>query len=285
MADALWVALSLSRYIGAKTMRALLRHFDGDLRAIFAADEAALRRVSGVGPAIARDIRSLDPMTTAWLMDSWRQEGVHILTWDDTDYPPALRTIGDEPPTLFLRGNIHFSLWHRSAAVVGTRRPSPRAAHIAQQMGARLAQGGYTVVSGLAYGIDKAAHEGALTTAAGRALAVLGCGVLNIYPSEHQPLAARIRRQGALLSETSPDAPPNAPRLVARNRLITGLATDGVIIIETDLDGGAMHAARRAREQQRPLFVVDLPAMGNQSLLRDGATPLRPDFHDWPFAT
>lgn len=284
MADPFWVALSLSRHIGGKTMRALLKQFDGDVRAILRAEETLLRRVHGVGPATIHDIQQLDPLLIGRLMEQWRAEGVHILAWDDPDYPPTLRDLGDAPPTLFALGALHLPRWHRAVAVVGKRHPSPLGAKCAWQIGAQLAGKGYTVVSGLAYGIDKAAHEGALSVGGGCTVAMLGCGVLNIYPPQHQQLAQHIRRRGALISETHPAVGANAPRLVARNRLITGLATHGVIVVETEADGGAMHAARRAREQGRALYALDLPASGNRALIQNGdAIPLRPDLSDWPF--
>ena len=132
-------------------------------------------------------------------------------------------TIDDPPPTLFMLGAWK-PVYERAVAMVGTREPGSEAAALASQLGARLAQAGITVVSGLARGIDTAAHQGALSVAGGQTVAVLGCGVLNLYPPENQALIPWRTGRGLLLSETAPDAPPSSARLVARNRLISGLA-------------------------------------------------------------
>jgi DNA processing protein len=118
-----------------------------------------------------------------------------------------------------------------------------------------------------------------LSVAQGKTAAVLGSGVLNIYPPKHQELALAIMARGAIISEVKPDAAVSAPGLVARNRIIAGLS-DSVIIIQTELDGGAMHAARFARQQGKPVYVVDHPASGNQLLIQDGALKLSPDLQE-----
>jgi DNA processing protein len=154
---------------------------------------------------------------------------------------------------------------------------------LAQRWGAELAERGWCVVSGLAHGIDTAAHYGALAVPNGQTVAVLGGGVLNIYPSENRPLAEAVLRRGALLSETHPHMSPSPSALVARNRLISGLS-DILIVVETSIDGGAMHAARRAFDQRRAVYTLDSTASGNRALLAEGALPLTPngplpDFH------
>ena len=138
------------------------------------------------------------------------------------------------------------------------------------------------VVSGLALGVDRSAHVGALAYPEGTTLAVLGSGVLQVYPYANIPLAKAIAARGALVSEVAPDARPNPASLVARNRLISGLS-EGLIVVESSIDGGAMHAARRALEQGRTVYAVDNAASGNRALLDAGATPITPDGRDWPF--
>jgi DNA processing protein len=161
----------------------------------------------------------------------------------------------------------------KAIAIVGTRQPSPEAHQFALDCASVLAQHNTTIVSGLALGIDTYAHQGALT--GGHTLAVMGSGVLNVYPPSNKAIADVIRIRGALLSENAPNAHATAPRLVARNRLISGLA-DALIVVQTAPDGGAMHAARFARQQNKPVFALDAPFAGNQQLIEQGATPLNP---------
>ncbi|MBZ0292971.1 MAG: DNA-protecting protein DprA, partial [Anaerolineae bacterium] len=165
-------------------------------------------------------------------------------------------------------------------AIIGTRQPTPQGAAVAQTLACKLAEQGHMIVSGLALGVDSQAHRGALR-ANGRTIAVLGSGVLRVYPHQHQALAHEIEEAGALVSEVAPTASASSARLVARNRIISGLSS-AVIVIETADDGGAMHAARRAREQGRPLYVLDCNASGNRELLAAGALPFHADLHDFP---
>jgi DNA processing protein len=281
MTDSAWVALSLAERIGGKTLRALMAHFNYDTQAILKADTASLKQVAGIGPKLVERIQSISLGEIEQAIPRWQAAGVQIITWDEQPYPPPLRALDDAPPTLFVKGQ-----WpppnRKRVAVVGTRNPSPKAREITYQLGIELAQRGCTIVSGLAYGIDAAAHNSALTIPGAYLLGVLGCGVLNIYPAEHQGLAQSILRSGALVSEVHPTATPSASNLVARNRIITGLS-DAVIVVETEVDGGAMHAARFAGIQGRPVYTFDFPASGNRALLDSGAGNLTIDLRDLPF--
>jgi len=268
-----WVSLSIQRHIGGKTLKALLAHF-GSVQAILQADAAALRRVRGVGPRIAASITHIDPNAIERALADWLARDVRVIPSPCQDFPAPLKQLDDPPPTLFVRGGWSQRWWDSAVAIVGTRQPSPQARTQAMQIGAELAGQGYTVVSGLALGVDSAAHAGALAT--GRTVAVLGNGVLNPYPAENRPLAATIMHQGALICECAPDAEANAPRLVSRNRIISGLV-GALIVIETAVDGGAMYAARAALSLGRPVYAVDRPASGNRALIADGAIPLAPD--------
>ncbi|MBZ0290507.1 MAG: DNA-protecting protein DprA [Anaerolineae bacterium] len=281
MIDPAWVALSLTERVGGKTLRALMAHFNHDPRAILTADELALRQVPGIGAKMAERIRSINVADVERAIPRWQAAGVRIILRDDPDYPPQLRALDDFPPTLFIRG-LWQAVGKKRVAVVGTRSPSPEARQIAVRLGIELSERGCTVVSGLALGIDAAAHNGALTVPDAYLLAVLGCGVLNIYPPEHRGLAEAVMRRGALLGEVHPYASTNASNLVARNRIITGLS-EAVIVVETEVDGGAMHAARFAAAQGRAVYTFDSPATGNRHLLDNGAVRLRPDLGDLPF--
>lgn len=276
MVDPAWVALSLCKHLGGKTFRALLRDFDHDLHAILDADEPRLRRVGGIGPKIARAIRTIDLDKTVQAINRWQAAGVQIIPRTQPEYPPMLRPVEDAPPTLFALGQCLPWAPTTAYAVIGTRTPSPQARQMAGRIGAMLAECGHLVVSGLAAGVDTAAHLGALSVPGAQTAAVLGSGVLHVYPPENDKLAQAIEERGVLLCEVAPDAVVSSPGLVARNRIITGLC-DAVIIVETAADGGAMHAARFAQAQGRPVYVVDNRASGNRALLANGALPLPDD--------
>lgn len=269
-----WVALSLVEHLGAVKMRLLLDYF-GDLDAVLNADARALRQVPGIGPKISESIVNMDARQIAEALPRWQAAGVRVLTASDPLYPRRLSDLDDAPPTLFARGTL-CAPDQRAVAVVGTRTPSPVAIDAAQRIGYGLAARGIAVVSGLALGVDTAAHLGALAARDGCTLAVLGSGVLNIYPPANRALAQAILQRGALVSETAPGAGPKPSSLVARNRLISGLS-EALIVIETREDGGAMHAARFAQKQGRRVYALDCGASGNQALLADGALPISAD--------
>jgi DNA processing protein len=264
-----WVALSLLEHLGLRKLNALAEAFDGDLAAAIGADERALRRVRGIGVKTAAAIRAVDLAATERAMERWRGAGIHWTTPADSDYPAPLQALADAPPILFARGSIRFG---RAVAVVGTREPSPDAAEAAKRIALALAERGFAVVSGLALGIDAAAHIGAMAAPEGRTIAVLGSGILNVYPPQHRALALAVIRRGALLSEAHPEARPKPTTLVTRNRLISGLS-EAVIVVQTDADGGAMHAARWAFEQGRRVYTLDCDASGNRALI-DAGTPI-----------
>lgn len=270
-----WLALSLSPNIGAATLNNLLETFDHDLDAVLEAPSYELMRVRGVGAKIASEIGAIDLDRLAQELDAWRAQGIEILQPGGDHYPQPLKETSDLPLALFTSRVMPSETWSNAAAIVGTREPSKEARYITLQLAMRLARAERTVVSGLALGIDTAAHAGALS-ADGLTVAVLGSGIGNIYPEANRPLAERIREKGALLSETHPSWSAKAQRLVSRNRIISGLCR-AVIVVESDADGGAMHTARFAVEQGRPVYTFDLPAGGNQRLIADGALVLRRD--------
>lgn len=280
MSDPLaWVALSLSGAIGTKVLRGLTRHFGGRLSAALQADEATLRQVSGVGPKIAQGILAVDLAAVEAALATWQAQGIHAVPLDDPRYPPALRLLSDPPATLFCCGRMALD-FRQAVAVVGSRQASPDALDLARRLGFAVAEQGGLVVSGLALGVDTQAHLGALAVPQAQTVAVLGCGLFNLYPPANQGLANLIQRHGVLMSELAPDAQVSNAGLVARNRIISGLS-QAVIVVESTETGGAMYAARNAIKQGRQLYTLDLPASGNQALLRDGALPLQPDAKDW----
>lgn len=251
--DPAWVALCLVSGVGGKTFKALITAF-GSPEAVLAASDEALRAVNGIGKVLSESIRRADITRAENQLRRWSAQDICALSWDDPDYPAPLTTLDDPPPLLFVRGIWPLNLTD-ALAVVGTRSPSHQAHRYASELGQKVAQNGRVVVSGLAVGIDSAAHNGALD-AEGQTVAVLGCGLLNLYPPESKLLAERVMRSGALICEVSPDAKVNTPALIARNRLITGLSA-GVMVVQSNSDGGAMHAARFAVAQGRPLYIPD----------------------------
>jgi DNA processing protein len=281
MVDTAWVALSLVDRVGGKTLRALLSHFNYNPAAVLAASAEELQSVPGIGPKIAESIRAINLARVEQAIPAWERGGVRIITLQERAYPARLRALDDAPPTLFVRGNWQLNM-DKAVAVVGTRNPSPEARRTAEDLGAELAVRGYAVVSGLAVGVDAAAHLGALVVPDAYPVAVLGSGVLNIYPPSNAQLAVAVLQHGAMVSELHPFAGAGASGLVARNRITSGLS-DAVIIVETAVDGGAMHAARFARAQGRTVYAIDTQASGNRALIDGGAIPLRPDLGDLPF--
>jgi DNA processing protein len=274
---AAWLGLALAGGVGGRTVTRLLRHF-GSLEAALAAPRDALLAVPGVGPQTARAIAAVDLPAAEAALASLVADGVHVLAWPDPAYPSNLLYTADAPPVLFVRGTLAV-VDSRAVAIVGTRSPTPRSAELAHTLGCGLARLGWTVVSGLALGIDAAAHRGALS-AGGRTLAVLGSGVLSVYPKRHADLAAEVAAQGALLCEVHPRAHVSRPSLIARNRITSGLSR-AVIVVQSSTDGGSLNTARWARGQGRAVFSIVGGGEGGDALIEAGAYPLDPDHLDF----
>lgn len=207
-------------------------------------------------------------------MEEAERRKVRLLSWFDKDYPQALREIDNAPLLLYVRGSL-LPQDAASVAVVGSRHPSLYGAAQAERLSRELAQDGVTVVSGLARGIDEAAHRGSLAVPLGRTLAVLGCGVDQVYPREHEKLYAAIAERGAVISEFPFGTGPLAWNFPRRNRIISGLSL-GVLVVEAHLRSGSLITARLAAEQGRQVFAVPGPAdqwtsRGAHQLLREGA--------------
>ena len=177
----------------------------------------------------------------------------NLVTFADAAYPDLLRWLPDPPPVLYVRGEL-LPEDKLAMAVVGSRRPSHYGQSMAKRFGAELAEHGFTVVSGLARGIDSLAHQGALQ-AGGRTIAVLGCGVNRIYPAEHRRLYDAVRGQGAVVSEFAFDTKPDRWNFPRRNRIISGLSL-GVLVVEASDRSGSLHTAYHAVEQGREVFAV-----------------------------
>lgn len=207
-------------------------------------------------------------------LDQARARQIEAIAYGQPAYPPALAAIPDPPPVLWVRG-LARALSRPAVAVVGSRAASHYALDMAETLGAELASRGITVVSGLARGVDAAAHRGALSANVAEPVAVLGSGVDIIYPPEHADLAAAIAGRGALVAEVPPGAPPLPAHFPQRNRIISGLSL-AVVVVEAPERSGALITARCALEQGRDVMAVPGNALtgrnrGGHGLLKDGA--------------
>ena len=270
--DTHWLTLGLAQGRCNQSLTPLLDAFGGP-QGILRAHPAALRD-AGLPPATVRALR--DPDTAIMRRtESWLAEPGHCaVTWDDDCYPPLLREIPDPPVVLFLRGDPAVASLPQ-LAVVGSRNATPGGSDIARRFAARLGQAGFCITSGLARGIDAAAHTGALGTGA-PTVAVCGTGPDIVYPAAHRPLAAEIATNGAVLTEFPPGTGPRPAHFPRRNRLISGLAV-GVLVVEAGERSGALITARLAANQGREVFAVPGSirqplTRGCHRLLRQGAT-------------
>ena len=259
--------------VGPKTSRALLMHF-GSAGAVLRATEAAVREVHGIGSKLAAKIaraeREIDADAELALC---RRHGVTPIAQGSAAYPPALNEIPDPPALIYVRGTIE-PVDHLAVAIVGSRKCTPYGLRIAERLATSLARVGLTVVSGLARGIDAAAHRGALA-GGGRTLAVLANGLSQIYPPEHDELADAVVGAGALIAESPMRQEPLAGLFPQRNRIISGLSL-GVVVVEATPRSGSLSTASHATEQNREVFAVpgpvdSLPSRGCHHLIRDGA--------------
>ncbi|WP_082325814.1 DNA-processing protein DprA [Synechococcus sp. GFB01] len=255
----------------------------GGLAAAWAAPLPALATLFGIGPALSRRIDAHrrhwgpDPLP-AFLASSGFPR--RVLVPGDPALPPAVHNLARPPLGLYWHG--HGALWpllsrRQAVAVVGTRRASPHGLAMAEAIGAALAQAGWPVVSGLAEGIDAAAHQGCLDRS-GRPVAVLGTPLERVYPRHHQSLQAAVGQAGLLISELPAGTGVRAGHFAARNRLQVALAR-AVVVVECPLGSGALHSARLAWQEQLPLWVVPADtsrqsAVGSNRLLAQGATAL-----------
>jgi DNA processing protein len=262
--------------IGPITLNRLLEQVGGDPRAVLAADRRRLEAVKGVGPVIAETLvgwrQHFDLDREEERMAKSRTE---FITGRDAGYPKLLREIHDPPIGLYRRGDYEFGA--PCIAIVGSRRTTLYGQATAQKFAGDLARLGFCIVSGLARGIDTAAHEAALA-AGGKTAAVLGTGIDIIYPPENLALYRKLETSGAILSEFPFGRRADRQSFAMRNRIVAGIC-QAIIVIESDVDGGAMITARFAGEQGRLIFAVpgridQRTSAGCHQLIRDGATLL-----------
>ena len=268
-----YIALNMMEKVGPVTVRSLVEVL-GTAAAIFEAGGVAMKRAKGVGEELVRAIvgqrREID-----WRgeIDRAAQSGVRIIAQTDRDYPKRLRDIHDPPLALYVNGELQVRDDH-AIAVVGTRRPTHYGRGCAERFAAELARVGFVVVSGLAEGIDTAAHEAVLKVK-GRTLAVLGGGLDCMYPQANEELARRISENGAVMTEYPFGRQPDRTTFPVRNRIVSGLSM-GVIVVEAGDSSGALITADQALDQGRSVFAVpgridSSTAHGPHRLIKQGA--------------
>lgn len=266
--DALLLLTHLPLF-GPIKIRLLIHHFGSAIYAL-EAPTSALTQLPGISK------EHLDIWNTRYKRDGWKKTlslahntSTQMISYQDPAYPRRLLELPDHPIVLYVKGNL-LTKDQRSLAIIGTRKASSYGIQMTKQISKELAQEGFTIVSGLAKGIDIAAHEAALE--GGRTIAVLGSGLGHIYPREHSYIIDSIAEKGAVISEYPIDTPPDRQQFPQRNRIVSGM-TMGTILIEGSLKSGAMMTAEKAFGQKRPLFVLPGPAdqenfQGNHELIK-----------------
>ncbi len=276
------IVLTGMPYLGSIKIRLLVQHFGTALRAIQAPLQE-IEQLPGFGPKI------LEYWNEYLKNQAWKnnlalieQHHAEIITYQDPKYPKRLLELSDYPILLYIKGSFTKRDQQRSIALVGTRHASLYGIEMAKKISNELAQAGFTIVSGLARGIDTAVHQGALET--GRTLAVLGSGLANIYPTENKVLAEAIMQHGAIISEFPMHTAPDRTHFPQRNRIVSGM-TMATILIEAPQKSGAMLTAGKANDQGRPVFVLPGRAdienfRGNHQLIKENKGILIENSHD-----
>lgn len=272
-ADLDWLALTLVPGIGARTFHRLIDRFGSPDR-VFNARRRYLEQVPGLKKG------SIDAIGSRSLKETAEKEmlrldslGIRMIQWGTEKYPPLLSNIADPPPLLYVKGTL-LQEDERSVAVVGSRQGSAYGLNVCKKLCRELAWQGWTVVSGMARGIDSAAHMGALK-GGGRTLAVWGTGLDVVYPVENRKLSQQIAGSGAIISEFPLGTPPEPGNFPVRNRIISGLSL-GVVVVEAAAKSGSLITARMALEQDRQVFAVPGPigrpgVEGAHRLIKEGA--------------
>jgi DNA processing protein len=268
-----WIRLIRADGVGPVSFGRLLK-FYGSVDTVLGASASGLARVEGIGPKTAeRIVSTRDKFDTCAELERARKLGVWLIHMEDSRYPPLLKQIYDPPPVLYIKGTLGRED-NLGIAIVGSRRCSIYGTEQASRFAHLLAASGFTIVSGLARGIDTAAHHGALA-AEGRTIAVQGCGLANVFPPENARLFELISQSGACISELPLGYEPLSENFPPRNRIIAGLSL-GTIVIEAGLRSGALITAKTALESNREVMAVpgkvDSPwGKGPNQLIKQGA--------------
>ena len=268
-----YIALNRLEGLGPIKVRALI-DFLGSPQAVFEVDGDELQRVRGIGEKLRTSILEQRTQVDATVeVEKAKEMGVRIITPLDVEYPDALKTIHDPPLALYVRGSF-LPADDLALGIVGSRKATHYGLNVADRMAYQLAQTGFTIVSGLARGIDTAAHQGALK-AKGRTIAVLGAAIDQLTPPENAELADAIAQRGAVISEYPLGRQADRQTFPYRNRIISGLS-QGVLIVEAGFKSGSLHTADAALEQGRSVFAIPgridhSAARGTNCLIKNGA--------------
>ena len=247
-----WVAFSRIHRVGA-VRAAVLESYFGSMADAWRAGPSELRAAGLDRGTVESIIKERPAISPEGEIEALQKAGVKAYCWRDDEYPTRLKEVDDHPPVLYVRGDLSLEdEW--AVAVVGTRRATPYGRQAAEHFSTDLARQRITVVSGLARGIDAIAHRAALN-AEGRTIAVLACGLDLVYPPEHARLAAEITQHGALVSDYPLGTQPRSEYFPRRNRILSAMSL-GVLVIEGDVDSGALITARNAIDQNREVFAV-----------------------------
>jgi len=282
------LALHLTGVVGPRRLESLKASFPSNLSDVFGITEEKLAEFENWTPASAKKVLSFDhPQEKAEQeIEKAEHKGIEVLIEGDEQFPKVFENIYDPPFVLWKNGN-YLPDDEKAIAVIGCRRPSAYGKQAALKLGEDIARAGYTVVSGLARGIDSIAHQGALKFPKGRTIAFLGSGLLNMYPPENKKLASEIASRGAVFSEYPLFSKPLAMHFPQRNRLISG-SSKGVLVVEANKDSGSFITVDHAIDQGKPVFAVPGPIHQKQSegahaLIQQGAklvTGVEDIFHE-----
>jgi len=267
-----WLCLKNVPGIGNHLFKRLIDRFSLP-EAVFQASQQELLEVEGISKRQSAAILNYQaPLSIKAELDQANQKGYKIITLADSLYPPLLKEIPDPPPFLYVSGTLDGS--PKNIAVVGSRNPTAYGISTTQKLCADLSAHGITIISGMAVGIDTAAHQGALA-GKGRTVAVLGSGFNKIYPSQNLNLFKRISEEGAVISEFALNIEPEAHHFPIRNRIISGMSM-GTVVVEATRKSGSLITARLAAEQNREVFAVpgsiqSFKSTGTHALIKQGA--------------
>ena len=268
-----WIWYATRTGMGDHTKAQLLSHFESP-EAIYFAEDSYFQQMEALSPEAVESLQDKNLANSQKILSDCTDLKIGILTYQDAAYPERLKNIPDPPMVLYYKGQLPSVDSEPVVGIVGTRRASPYGLTVAKRMGYQIASCGGIVVSGMAYGIDGLAMQGALT--AGKSvIGVLGCGADIIYPPSNRHLFADTERYGCIMTEFPPGTPPLGRNFPRRNRIISGLSC-GVLVVEAPEGSGALITARLAADQGRDVFVVPSnidvdSARGSNALLRDGA--------------
>ncbi len=267
-----WIALNAIPNLTPEKFTLLLDHFPSP-EAIWEAPSEQLKAVPGFERSVETFVAHRRKLALEQELTEIERLGLDVLTVADAGYPDALRAIAHPPPVLLVKGDL-VEKDRVAIAIVGTRKPSDYGRMIAEKFSKELAERGFTIVSGMALGVDTAAHQGALNAGA-RTLAVLGGGFGHVYPQQNVPLVDEIAASGAVLTEFSPSTKPDRWTFPQRNRIISGL-TRGTLVVEAGDRSGALITAKSATQQGREVFAVPGPitkasSRGAHRLIQQGA--------------